>query len=260
MLTRNSADGLRRSLPELAAFREVIIADGFSTDSTRAIARQHSFRVIDQPTAALDRDGALVDYSAARNAAIDATSQPWILMLDSDERLSEALVEEVAIRLEHVSESTDAFELPFRYVIRGREIDTATTYPGYQIRLFRNHLRYERPIHEAVPVETTRVERLRSFYYRYPPPITTLVRRWIRYGATESRAFSDLGSWWRQLGRLRLRRVKWLLGAYRRMPSVRGGTPMPLRYELTRPLIELSLIPIDAIRVSTRPITRRIVH
>jgi glycosyltransferase involved in cell wall biosynthesis len=257
ILTRNSEAGLRRCLSDLGRFSEVIVADGGSTDGTRELAAAWGATVIHQPSDALDDDGTLIDYSAARNAAIHIATQPWVLTLDSDERLSAELVSELAHKLSEPMDDVDALELPFRYVIRGQIVDTATTYPGHQIRVFRNHLRYQRPVHEAVDVDPTRVGRLESVYFRYPPAVTTLVPRWLRYGMRECSEYDNIRLWWRGLGLLRLHRVKWLLRAYRRIERKRGLRSMPLRYELARPITELSLVLIDVVVMMTRWARRR---
>ena len=57
---------------------EVVVVDTGSTDRTREVARHHGARIVD--FAWCD------DFSAARNAAIDAATSDWILMLDADER------------------------------------------------------------------------------------------------------------------------------------------------------------------------------
>jgi len=58
---------------------EIVIADTGSIDSSRDIARARGARVFDLPWTS--------DFSAARNAAIDAATGDWILYIDADERL-----------------------------------------------------------------------------------------------------------------------------------------------------------------------------
>lgn len=58
---------------------DVVVLDTGSTDRTVEIARAHGARV--------EHFTWCDDFSAARNAAIDATHADWVLMLDADERL-----------------------------------------------------------------------------------------------------------------------------------------------------------------------------
>jgi glycosyltransferase involved in cell wall biosynthesis len=59
---------------------EIVIADTGSADRSRSIARAFGARIVDYPWTG--------DFSAARNAALDAVSADWILYIDADERLS----------------------------------------------------------------------------------------------------------------------------------------------------------------------------
>jgi len=59
---------------------EVVIVDTGSTDRSKEIAESFRARIIDRPWTG--------DFSAARNAALDAVSSDWVLYIDADERLS----------------------------------------------------------------------------------------------------------------------------------------------------------------------------
>jgi glycosyltransferase involved in cell wall biosynthesis len=61
---------------------EIIVVDTGSTDRTRQIAREHGARV--------EEFEWCNDFSAARNASLDAATGDWILVLDADERLDRA--------------------------------------------------------------------------------------------------------------------------------------------------------------------------
>lgn len=245
ILTRNSARYLPRCLENLDHFDEIIVCDGDSDDETRSIAEAAGCHVIRQPGVARDATGALINYAEARNHAATEARSPWILTLDSDERLGLPLVDELSSVLSSVDGEVDAFELPFRYVVDDVEIDQAGAYPGHQIRVYRRNLKYAGAIHEKVAVQPDRIRRLQCWYYRYPPPARVLLRRWVRYGLVEASAYDQPADWWRSLGRLRISRVRWFVRgvlAARRMP---GDRPMPRRYEYLRPTVELSLLSLD---------------
>ena len=69
---------------------EVIVADGGSTDDTVAIARAHGARV-------LEVRGKTI--AGQRNTAIAAARNAWVLALDADERVTDALRDELGATL-----------------------------------------------------------------------------------------------------------------------------------------------------------------
>ena len=84
--TLNEADQIGELVASLGWAGEVIVADGGSTDQTIGIATKAGARVLEStgPTIA-----------AQRNAAIAQASNQWILAVDSDERVSEELRQEL---------------------------------------------------------------------------------------------------------------------------------------------------------------------
>ena len=66
---------------------EIVVVDSCSTDRTRAISVELGARIIEQP---------FLGYIEQKNFAIDQASHDWILSLDCDERLSDALLAAIA--------------------------------------------------------------------------------------------------------------------------------------------------------------------
>lgn len=134
---------------------EVVVVDTGSVDRTREIAREHGARVTE--FAWCD------DFSAARNAAIDAATMDWILMLDADETLDSASGPRLRTLIAQAPRSMHVY-LPFiDSVINPNQVD------GYissrHSRLFRRSadLRFVGPIHEALrympaPLATQRAD------------------------------------------------------------------------------------------------------
>ena len=82
MIVKNEAETLPTTLASVRPVAdEIIIMDTGSTDDTIAVAEQHGAKVL--PFAWCN------DFSAARNASIDAATGDWILYIDADERLPE---------------------------------------------------------------------------------------------------------------------------------------------------------------------------
>ena len=79
--TFNNAATLERCLASIAFADDLLILDSGSTDATLEIARRFGARVAVEP---------FRGYSAQKQSAIDRAKNDWVLLLDSDEALSEA--------------------------------------------------------------------------------------------------------------------------------------------------------------------------
>ncbi|OYD81510.1 glycosyl transferase [Azospirillum brasilense] len=90
VMTRNEAVNLPHCLPALDRFAERFVVDSGSTDGTPAIAEAARARVVP-----FQWDGR---YPKKKQWCLDHLPfhQDWVLFLDADERLSGALVEEIA--------------------------------------------------------------------------------------------------------------------------------------------------------------------
>ena len=125
-------EGCLRSLADRAD--EIVVVDTGSTDRSREIAADLGARVVDHPWAD--------DFSAARNAAIDAARGAWILYIDADERIVE--FDQPAIHAQLADPSYACYRVLFR------PVTGLTRYREY--RLFRNHpeIRFRGVIHESL--------------------------------------------------------------------------------------------------------------
>ena len=89
ILTRNSADVIRKCLKSLKGIDEIVIVDTGSRDNTKEICAEYTDKIYDfwECNEKNDRDGLLMDFSKARNFAISKCTQEYILTIDSDEYL-----------------------------------------------------------------------------------------------------------------------------------------------------------------------------
>ena len=127
-----------RSVVEWAA--EVIVVENDSTDDTVERARAAGAAVFSHPFHTI---------GAQRNAAIVRATQPWILVVDADERATPGLAAEVGRLLE--SPEREAYRVRRRNFFLGREIAHGGWDRDRPVRLFRATLRYdERKVHEHV--------------------------------------------------------------------------------------------------------------
>ena len=159
MIVRDEAHCIKECL---AAARphvdEIVVVDTGSLDNTIELAEPF--------TDILEHFTWIDDFSAARNYSLELASQPWTLVLDADEMLSEQDYRQLR-QLTH-TESTDAYCLTQRHYLHNAQDDNAVwkpvrepdrfskNYKGYSenriLRFFRNTgtIRYSGRVHEIV--------------------------------------------------------------------------------------------------------------
>jgi len=136
ILTKNNEKTLERALNSVKDFDDLVICDGGSIDETLAIAQKFGAKIITQSEEFL-QDGKIFDFAGVRNQTLAAAKHNWIFWLDSDEQAGEDLV--AAIRqviLERGEDGGGAFWVNRKYVMAGKIIDCASTYPNRQMRFF----------------------------------------------------------------------------------------------------------------------------
>ncbi len=160
ILTQDEEANLADCLASLAGFDDVHVLDSGSTDGTVAVARRHGVAVHHHPFEGFGRQ---------RNWAIDhvPARHDWQLHLDADERLTPALVAEMAAVLKGAPE-VGGYEVPSKLMFAGRWLRRAGQYPAYQVRLFhRGRLRFADHGHGQRELTDYPLGRLREPYLHY---------------------------------------------------------------------------------------------
>jgi len=128
ILSRNEEQKIGPALESVSWAAEVVVIDSFSTDRTVEIATARGARVVQVE---FRRFGEL------RQAGIEHTTQPWIFSLDADERCTPEARDEI-LRIVADAASADAYLVPRRNILLGREIRHSGWFPDYrQPQLFR---------------------------------------------------------------------------------------------------------------------------
>jgi glycosyltransferase involved in cell wall biosynthesis len=192
--TLNEGDQIGELLASLTWAGEVIVADGGSTDQTVAIATKAGARVLEStgPTIA-----------AQRNAAISQASNQWVLTVDSDERVSEELRQE----LERVIAAPEyaAYRVRRRNFYLGRELTRGHWGRDWVTRLFTRDRRYiERRVHEGlekIPNPGLLAGTLLHIPYRDLAHQLEKMERYARWGAQDLFDNGERASAWDLAGR-----------------------------------------------------------
>ena len=196
ILTRNSERTLERCLESVKDFAEIIILDGVSTDRTRDIAGRYGARIVkqyetDEP---LQR---IADFSEVRNKGLRLASEDWFMYIDSDEYLSSEAAEEIRAIVASPDLLAHAWWQPRKYVLNGKIIDCASTYPNRQIRFFHRSwvMGFIKPIHERIEIRSgARIGTLRNVEYVPLESLEELRSRWQRYSEKELDLYRDAGT------------------------------------------------------------------
>jgi glycosyltransferase involved in cell wall biosynthesis len=147
VIALNEEDRIRACLESVVWADEIVVVDAGSSDKTVEIAQGFTDRVLFRAW-----DG----YAAQKNFALDQCRGDWLLSLDADERVPDALREEIRDTL--AREPAEAgFRVPRQNHFAGRFMRYGGLYPDHQLRLVRRGRgRFvERAVHESMRVEGT---------------------------------------------------------------------------------------------------------
>lgn len=141
MIVKNERGNLASCLKSvLSLVDEIIIVDTGSNDGTPEIARDFTSHVF--------HFNWCNDFSAARNVSLSKATQPWILILDADERFEKSSLDWFQSDWDHPD--VDGYFVTIRNKVKQGNPEIIHRV----VRLFRNrkNLRFERSIHEIVPI------------------------------------------------------------------------------------------------------------
>lgn len=125
VITKDEADRIEACLASVPMATERVVVDSGSTDGTPEIARRCGARVVET-----DWPG----HVAQKNRALALATQPWVLSLDADERLSEEAVVAVQQAMARPGDAV-GFSFPRLSTWLGTPIRHGRWYPDRKLRL-----------------------------------------------------------------------------------------------------------------------------
>ncbi len=137
ILTKNEEARIRRCLSSIKLLCPVLIYDSYSTDATLAEARKTWVDAQRPPELLALVQGSWKGFTQTRNETLKWVQTPWVLWLDADEWLSEALVLELQ-DLGQLSCEDKIFRIPRQSFFLGRAIRYGGWYPDLKSRLARS--------------------------------------------------------------------------------------------------------------------------
>ena len=124
----NEEDRIEACLESINWCDEIVIVDSFSTDRTAEICRRYTERFIQREWAGYRDQKAFAHSQAIKD---------WVLLVDSDERVTPELRDEIKNSLAHEGTEYSGFAVPRLVFYLNRWWWHGGWYPDYDVRLFR---------------------------------------------------------------------------------------------------------------------------
>ncbi|MDQ3704434.1 MAG: glycosyltransferase family 2 protein [Chloroflexota bacterium] len=134
-----------RHLRELTNVRTLIVLDACADLATADIAHHVADKVLSHP---------FENFSRQRNFALDAVPTDWVFFIDPDERMTGPLAVELVEVM--AAGEAEAYRVPRRNILFGKEVRHTGWSPDYQVRLLRtDRCRYDetQAVHEVPLVD-----------------------------------------------------------------------------------------------------------
>lgn len=128
IITMNEAANIGRCLESVRWCDEIVVVDSGSADATVEIARRHGARIAVRP---------FTGYGEQKQFAVSQASHDWILSVDADEVVPEALRGELCALLENGVADVAGVEIPRTMVFLGREFRHGAEHASPLLRMFR---------------------------------------------------------------------------------------------------------------------------
>lgn len=161
LITKNAEAVLDECLHSLRWCDEIVVVDSGSTDKTLAICKQHNCRIIHQD---------FLGFGAQKNFSLTQATHDWVLHIDADEVVTDALKQSILSELPKHHSVAVAFQLPRTLFFFGQKFNYGRENKQSIIRLFhKKHCRYDlAEVHEKLlvsgPVQSLNGELLHYSY------------------------------------------------------------------------------------------------
>jgi glycosyltransferase involved in cell wall biosynthesis len=144
IIAYNEAANLPGCLASLTFCDEIVVVDGGSGDGTAAIAQKAGARVVSKPD--------FTGFGAQKQAALDAARGLWVLSIDADERVPDALAGEIRATIGRPAH--DGYRINRKTSFLGKYLRHGGWYPDRVLRLARREAAQfsDDPVHERLDV------------------------------------------------------------------------------------------------------------
>lgn len=146
LITKNEEEKITDCLKSIDFAAQIVIVDSGSTDATLEIAEKFGCEIYSENWRG---------FGAQKQLAIEKCHQPWVLVLDADERLSRETAEKIKSIVTSSNVQEAGFSFPRKNYFQGRWIKHAGWWPDQITRLFKKGAGRMTTaiVHEAVHVD-----------------------------------------------------------------------------------------------------------
>ncbi|MFT5701691.1 MAG: glycosyltransferase involved in cell wall biosynthesis [Desulforhopalus sp.] len=188
ILTLDEETNLPRCLTSLQWCNDIVVLDSGSRDLTQVIATDFGARVVERT---------FDNYAAQRNFGLkDITYvHPWVLMVDADEEVPSALIEEIIQTITECDEKMTLFRMRRQDHFLGKWIRRSSGYPTWFGRLVRpDKVSVEREINEEF-VTDGQIGFLKNHLRHYPfnKGFASWIEKHNRYSTMEAKLIQEGG-------------------------------------------------------------------
>lgn len=172
IIAYNEEKIIARCLEKLYWADEVIVVDSGSTDNTIAICKEFNAKVIFNQ---------FENFGKQKQFALSQTTNDWVLSLDADEVLTDALINE--IKNHSFSNEINGYLIPRTHIFLGKIFKYGNENKKPILRLFnKSHGRFlEQIIHETIEVNG-RIGTFRNEMFHFTVfDISTAIQKQIKY-------------------------------------------------------------------------------
>ena len=169
-----------KSVNDIAS--DVIVIENGSTDNTSLVAKKHKAKVVEYPKPADEGH-----FGDLRNFAVKQAKGDWVLFVDADERLDEKLKDEIKMVIS--KNAAEAFAIPRRNILLGKEMKHGGWWPDYVLRLFKREAftGYVGKVHEQPLIKGETKKLKHPFVHLTHQNITEMLDKTNKWSEIEAR-------------------------------------------------------------------------
>ncbi len=146
VLTKNEEKNIEDCLASLSWCDEIIVIDDNSTDATAEIAKKHKTTVVSHALGS--------DFAKQRNFGLEIAKGDWILFVDADERISDALASEIKRKAQNANFKANGYFIKRHDHLWGKVLKHGEQGKGTFLRLVRKGRgKWTGSVHEVLRVK-----------------------------------------------------------------------------------------------------------